>query len=151
MNLIRTIEKIKTFEGFVPYVYYDLATKSNPKKGTATIGYGFTDKNLIKKGRITKEEADKILTVKVIDTYEAVCIYMSKKKYSCNLNQLCALTDFAYNLGMGNLYKLTGYGLRSMDTIGKKIKLYNKAGGKVLNGLVKRRKWEEDVFYGRIS
>lgn len=146
MNLLKTIEKIKEFEGFRSSVYYDLGGN----KGTPTIGYGFTDKALINKKYITRKEADEILAKKVIDTYESVCKYLDSKHYHPNLNQLCALTDFTYNLGMGNLKKLCAYGFRDLYTIGAKIKLYNKAGGKVLKGLQKRRQWETDCFYGRM-
>ena len=34
-----------------------------------------------------------------------------------------------------------------MDVVGKKILLYTKCNGKELAGLVKRRKWESNLFF----
>ena len=47
---------------------------------------------------------------------------------------------------MGNLNQLTENGKRDKETIAKKILEYNKAGGKVLPGLVNRRKAEYNLF-----
>ena len=70
-------------------------------------------------------------------------------KVSVNQNQFDALVDFAYNLGIGNLQKSTLLKLiNNKDFVGasKQFKLWNKANGKVLNGLTKRRKEEEELF-----
>ena len=58
--------------------------------------------------------------------------------------QFDALVSFCYNCGAGNLKKLcTG---RTKKQIADAIPLYNKGGGKVLAGLVKRRAWERGLF-----
>ena len=58
--------------------------------------------------------------------------------------QFDALVSFCYNCGAGNLNKLcTG---RTKKQIADAIPLYNKGGGKVLAGLVKRRAWERGLF-----
>lgn len=61
-----------------------------------------------------------------------------------NGNQRDALISFTYNCGPGNLKKLCAG--RTADQIAAKIPAYNKAGGKVLNGLTRRRKAEQILF-----
>lgn len=58
--------------------------------------------------------------------------------------QFDALVSFCYNCGAGNLQKLVKG--RTKKQIADAIPLYNKGGGKVLAGLVKRRAWERDLF-----
>lgn len=144
MTLLDLIEKIKTFEGFSAYPYRDSG-------GTLTIGYGFTDSKSLKYDYMPKETASKILTEKVINTYESVCIYMDKMGYqNIPCEKLYALTDFTYNLGMGNLKKLIRPNplkpKRTMDEIKKAIPLYCKCKGKTLRGLQKRREWEVSIW-----
>ena len=131
--------KIKLFEGFSSKVYIDAG-------GTPTIGYGRVDIKSMNE-TTTKEKEDLWLYKKVNNIYEQVKFKMVEKwNYNVNENQLLALTDFTYNLGIGNLNKLTDNGQRDISTIAEKILLYNKCNGKELNGLTKRRKWEHDLF-----
>ena len=139
MTLNDLILKIKQFEGFSTKVYIDAG-------GTPSIGYGRTDIKSMKE-TTTKEKEDLWLYKKINNIYESVSIKMLEKwQYNVNENQLLALTDFTYNLGIGNLNKLTDNGKRDISTIAKKILLYNKCNGKELAGLTKRRKWEHDLF-----
>ena len=139
MTLNDFILKIKIFEGFRPKVYIDAG-------GTPTIGYGRTDIKSMNE-TTTKEKEDKWLTEKVSAVYQNV-----RKKmlgwgyYSITTNQMLALTDFTYNLGIKNLNQLTDNGKRDISTIAEKILLYNKCNGKELSGLTKRRQWEHDLF-----
>jgi len=59
-----------------------------------------------------------------------------------------ALVDFAFNLGFGALQNSTLLRKIKIDAPTKDIQTeflrWNKAGGKILNGLVKRRTWEAD-------
>jgi lysozyme len=66
--------------------------------------------------------------------------------YDWDSNQITALTSFTYNLGAGNLNKLLDGGSRGDEEISNMILEYNKASGKVLPGLVKRRKAEAALF-----
>ena len=139
MTLNDLILKIKLFEGFSTKVYIDAG-------GTPTIGYGRTDIKSMNE-TTTKEKEDKWLKEKVNSVYEKVKNTMLKYHYnSITYNQLLALTDFTYNLGIGNLKKLTDNGQRDISTIAEKILLYNKCNGKELSGLTKRRQWEHDLF-----
>ena len=95
MTLNDIILKIKLFEGFSTKVYIDAG-------GTPTIGYGRTDIKSMNE-TTTKEKEDLWLYKKVNNIYEQVKFKMVEKwNYNVNENQLLALTDFTYNLGIGN-------------------------------------------------
>ena len=144
MTLNNLILKIKLFEGFSTRVYIDAG-------GTPTIGYGRVDIKSMNE-TTTKEKEDLWLYKKVNNIYEQVKFKMVEKwQYNVKENQLLALTDFTYNLGIGNLNKLTANGRRDISTIAEKILLYNKCNGKELNGLTKRRQWEYDLFTSGIE
>ena len=131
--------KIKLFEGFSCRVYFDCGN-------TPTIGYGRTDIKSMNE-TTTKEKEDLWLYKKVYSVYETVAEKMFNWGYkNLTKDQLLALTDFTYNLGIGNLNKLTDNGQRDISTISEKILLYNKCNGKELNGLTKRRQWEHDLL-----
>lgn len=107
--------------------------------GVWTIGYGHTAG--VKEGQtITQAQADTYLKQDVSGAEKAV----NNLGRDFNQNQFDALVSFTFNCGAGNLKTLCGG--RDLETIGKKITLYNKAGGKVLNGLVKRRAEEQTLY-----
>lgn len=138
---MKTSEKgkdlIKEFEGCKLTAYRDPV-------GVWTIGYGHT--RGVKEGdKITKKKADDLLS-EDLERFENAVNKWSNKKYFFNQNEFDALVSFAFNLGNGNLDKLVNYGKRNRGQIADAILLYNKAGGKVLNGLVKRRKKERELF-----
>ena len=56
-----------------------------------------------------------------------------------------ALVSFAYNIG--SIDGLTAKGTRTRSEIAAKILEYNKAGGKVLSGLIRRRQEERKLFF----
>lgn len=131
------IELIKKFEGCELTAYRDAV-------GVLTIGYGHTGD--VKEGqKITKKKAEELL-IKDLEKFETGVNLLILAKYRFNQNEFDALVSFAYNLGLGNLKKLTNNGKRNKGQIADAIPLYNKAGGKVLSGLVKRRKAEHDLF-----
>ena len=107
--------------------------------GKWTIGYGHTSK--VKKGmQITQEQAEEYLRKDCESSEKAV----NALGRNLNQNQFDALVSFTFNCGVGNLKTLCHN--RTLGTISEKILLYNKAGGKVLNGLIKRRKEEQALF-----
>lgn len=65
-------------------------------------------------------------------------------KYKFTQNQFDALVSFAYNVG--SIDSLVQHGERTIDQISRKILAYNKAGGKELPGLTRRRKAEKALF-----
>jgi lysozyme len=70
-------------------------------------------------------------------------------------HQLCALTSFAFNTGESNLQKLINGKDRlnsgNYHSVEKLMPMYRKGGGKVLQGLVKRREWELTLWNGIID
>jgi lysozyme len=117
-----------------------------------TIGYGNTfyeNGSKVQEGdKITLERADKLLFF-VVQKFEAEVKKLVKS--DINENMLGGLTSFAFNVGAGNLAKSTL--LKKVNanpndaTIRDEFNRWTKAGGKVLNGLVTRRKAEADLYF----
>lgn len=120
--------------------------------GIWTIGYGNTqyeNGKAVKEGEtITLERAEQLLEVILIKFVQQVGELVKSK---VNQNQKDALTDFAYNCGMGNLKSSTLLKKVNADpndkTIRTEFEKWNKANGKVLNGLVKRRTAEANLYF----
>lgn len=109
--------------------------------GVPTIGYGHTAG--VKMGqKITQAQAEEYLRQDLARYEKNVEKYNSR--YQWNQNEFDAMVSFAYNLG--SIDKLTASGTRSKAVIAEKILLYNKAGGKALAGLTRRRKAERALF-----
>lgn len=125
---------IKQFEGCHVTAYKDSV-------GVLTIGYGHT-KGVKAGQKITQAQADAYLKQDVASAEKAI----SKYKYSYNQNQFDALVSFTFNCGAGNLKQITNNGTRTLAQVSARIPNYNKAGGKVLAGLVRRRAAEKKLF-----
>ena len=129
---------IKEFEGCKLKAYLCPA-------GVWTIGYGHTDG--VKEGdEITQQEADRLLASDV-DLFTAGVQRLVTS--DINRNQLGALTSFAFNVGLGNLRHSTLLRLVNKgDFVGaaNQFPRWNKAGGKVLAGLTRRREAERKLF-----
>lgn len=109
--------------------------------GVLTIGYGHTSG--VKAGQtITQAQADKMLVEDVERFERNVNKYYDK--YRWNQNEFDALVSFAFNLG--SIDQLTAGGTRSREVIAQKMLQYNKAAGKVLAGLTRRRQAEKELF-----
>lgn len=136
MNFKDFVEKVKEFEGFRKTAYRCPA-------GVLTIGYGRTEN--VKKNEVTNVSREtKWLENRLKTDMEYVKAKM--KKYNLSDNEIYALTDFVFNLGKRRLDTLTVGYTRTKEEIRQAILLYNKANGKVLQGLVKRREWEYSLF-----
>jgi len=136
-----------------------LKQKENPalaqSKGTSkafwdykqySIGYG--TKASGPDEMITEAEADKRLRDEISKSYQYVASYAKQKGYNWDQGKMDALASFVYNLGPGQLKNLTNDGKRTDAEIAQALPLYNKAGGKVLAGLEKRRTAELGMFTG---
>ena len=141
----KCIELVKEFEGCSLTSYQD-------EVGIWTIGYGITssDKDItgktIKKGmKISKATAEKWL-VESLNRIYLPKVMKYQDRYHFNTSQIDALVSFAYNVG--SIDQLTGYGTRAIALIESRILFYNKAGGKTLNGLSRRRRAELKMFQG---
>lgn len=136
-----TLKLIKYFEGCHLHSYQDAV-------GVWTIGYGITsaDKEItgktIKRGMtISQATADRWLIESLEKKYAPKVL---KYGYDLNENEFGALLSFCFNIG--SIGQLTDYGRRSKKTIAQKMLLYNKAGGRVLLGLKRRREAEHNLF-----
>lgn len=114
--------------------------------GTLTIGYGFTDPKYTSRTDMSVMEAKAILSNLLSERYLKVETKLKYWGYEFNTQMKQALTSFVFNLGYGNLNKLTNEGKRNPREIANAILLYNKCGNTVLQGLVRRRQWEQTVF-----
>jgi lysozyme len=131
---------IRTFEGYSPFVYKDSA-------GLDTIGYG----HLIVKGEkfdqpLLPEAANKLLAKDAMFAVNGVNKYT---KVKLKQNQMDSLVSFTFNLGVGtysrsSIVKKVNANLHK--EVPDRIMLYNKAGGKVIQGLVNRRKAEAALY-----
>lgn len=127
------LELIKNFEGCRLTAYKCPA-------GVWTIGWGHTGN--VKEGqKITQAEADSMLKADMAPYESRVDKY---SKYNWNQNEYDALVSFAYNVG--SIDQLTAGGTRSRSEIAEKMTAYNKAAGKTLAGLTRRREAEKKLF-----
>lgn len=110
-----------------------------------TIGYGHT-KNVTEDMEITQQEANDMLDEELIE----YCEYIDKMvKVSLNQNQFDALVAWIYNLGPTNFRNstlLTVLNQERYSDVPEQIKRWNKADGKILDGLIKRREAEALLF-----
>lgn len=144
------LDLIKHFEGMVKKWYRDPV-------GVWTIGYGHTDSAGHPRWRddpgltLTDRDAEIILQ-RDLEQYENAV--RSSVHVPLNENQFGALVGFTYNLGPGNLRSSTLLKkLNAGDYAGAadEFPRWNKAGGKVLSGLVRRRAAERELFLKPVS
>ena len=138
---IEGIALIKKFEGCRLESYKCAA-------GVPTIGYGST-KGIEMGMTITQEDAEQLL-LKDIAEFEEFVLEASEMPLS--QHQFDALVSWTFNLGGGNLNSSTM--LKVLNTgdyenVPTQIKRWNKAGGKVLEGLIRRREAEALLFEGK--
>jgi lysozyme len=141
-------ELIKTFEGLSLKPY--LCSAKVP-----TIGYGNTFytngvKVTMSDAPITQEKANEMLKV-IADSF---ALKVSKIVPSgLTQNQFNALVSFAFNLGVQALTNSTLLRLVKINpndgNIAKEFLRWNKAGGKVVDGLTKRRIKESSVYFSK--
>jgi len=135
------ITLIKKFEGCELTAYKCAA-------GVWTIGYGHT-KDVKENDVITKEEAESMLVHELQEYCNDVDIAV---KVDLKQNEFDALVSWTYNLGPTNLNSSTMLRVLNEgkhDDVPTQIKRWNKAGGEVLKGLVRRRNAEALMFEGK--
>ena len=135
------IDLIKHFEGCELKAYKCPA-------GVWTIGYGHT-KGVEPGDEWSEDHANHMLEVE-LEEYEG---YVSKYVTApLGQNQFDALVSWTYNLGGGNLSASTMLKVLNAgeyDEVPNQMLRWNKAGGKVLEGLTRRRQAEADMFCGK--
>ena len=134
----RGTEILKYFEGCKLTAYQDSV-------GVWTIGYGHT-KGVYNGMTITQEETEQMLLTE-LEEYEGYIENMVTVPLT--QNQFDALVVWIYNLGPTNFKNSTllkELNAGNYNAAGQEITRWNKAGGKVLAGLVKRREAEAELF-----
>jgi len=117
-----------------------------------TIGFGSTryeDGLGVRQGdEITQSKAEMLLEITLIKFSQQVGELV---KVKINENQKDALTDFAYNCGVGNLKNSTLLKKVNANPIDASIRAeflrWNKANGNILAGLTKRREAEANLYF----
>ncbi|KAJ1720325.1 hypothetical protein LPJ53_005036 [Coemansia erecta] len=142
------IDLIKSFEGFVP------SPKPDPI-GLPTVGYG----HLCKKPKCTEvpysfplstANADVLLKSDIIPFTNCLDSAINNS-VKLNANQWGALVSWTFNVGCGNvksssLVKRLNSGQNPNTVAAEELPKWNKGGGKVLPGLVRRRAAEVKLF-----
>ena len=140
LSLIKKFEGCPVDQDGNCYAYQDVV-------GVWTIAYGFT-KDVKEGDKMTKEEAEYVLQEEMIE-YEG---YINDLvEVPLEQNQFDALVSWVYNLGSGNLQSSTMLRVLNegkYDEVPAQIRRWNKAGGKVFDGLVRRREAEATMFMG---
>lgn len=135
------IALIKKFEGCKLEAYQDSV-------GIWTIAYG-TIKDVKEGDKINQDEAEHLLQEELPE-YEGYINDMVK--VPLEQNQFDALCSWVYNLGPNNLKESTMLKVlneKKYSEVPQQIKRWNKAGGKVLDGLIRRREAEALLFEGK--
>lgn len=133
------IDLVKASEGLRLKAYRDPV-------GILTIGYGHTGSDVREGQTLSEQEAVQLLMDDVRFAEVAVKAYVN---VPISQNQYDALVDFTFNVGVGALQSSTLLKkLNAGDYIGagQEFHRWNKAGGKVLPGLTKRRASEAALF-----
>jgi len=136
---------IKEFEGCKLKAYQCSAKKW-------TIGYGNTfyedGKPVLPGHAITQEKADQLFEI-IANEFAAKVAKLVMSNVTDN--QFASLVSFSYNCGIANLQKSTL--LKKVNanhndqTIRAEFAKWNKAGGKVLAGLTRRREAESNLYF----
>ena len=140
----RGLELIKDFEGFSSTSYLDVVN-------IPTIGWGNTfyeNGTKVKMGdQISKTDALKLL--EVVANRDFADKIFSAIKVKVTQSQFDAMVSLAYNIGAGAFLKSTL--LKKVNAgdfagAGEEFLRWNKANGKEVLGLTKRREREQDLF-----
>lgn len=131
---------IESFEGFIPHPYRDAV-------GVWTIGFGSTEGVGPNTPPMTRAQAERRLMREVNARYAPA---VDALKLPLSQHQFDALVSFVYNVGPGGVAGSTGVGraLRARDWRAAADHLldWDKGGGRVLEGLRRRRIAERALF-----
>jgi len=139
------LDLVKSFEGLFLKPYLDPI--GIPTIGYGTIQYENGAKVTMQDPAITEQRATELLQWEIdlkAQAVEKMC------KVALNDNEFAALTSFAYNLGTAALGGSTLMKLLNAGTdrvaVADQFLRWNKAGGKELAGLTRRRQAERSLF-----
>ena len=143
MNISRRgIDLVKHFEGCKLEAYPDPGTGGDPW----TIGWGHTGAEVVAGLVWTQDEADAALLLDLAAFEECVERYVEPE---ITQNQFDALVCFAYNVGCkalkdSTLMRLVNWA--EFDKAREQFGRWNKSGGRVMEGLTRRRAAEAALF-----
>lgn len=130
---------IREFEGCRLTAYRDIV-------GIWTVGYGHTGPDVYEGLTIDPEQANELLQ-KDLERFETGVTGLVK--VPLNSNQFSALVCFSYNVGLGNLKASTllrCLNFHNYSDAAREFTRWSKAGGKVVEGLLRRRQAESQLF-----
>lgn len=137
------LKKLRQFEGCKLTAYKDA-------KGIPTIGVGHT-RGVAMGQHISQEQADIYLREDVAGTER----YLNKLPVTLSQNQFDALVSLVFNIGQGAFSESTlWWRIRSGQAekdIRREWLRWVYSGKQKLAGLVKRRKWEADLYFSSPS
>ena len=138
------INQIKKFEGLSLRAY-----KPVPTERFYTIGYGHYGADVKANQVITEKEAESLLR-KDLEKFED---YVNNLNVCKRYSEFASLTDFAFNLGTAALGRSTLLkyirAKKPEQYIREEFGKWVNSKGMRLKGLVIRRQWEADRFYGK--
>ena len=140
----RAVDLVKEFEGMRLKAYLDPV-------GVLTIGYGYTNRAGygpgVKTGDVwTEEQAEAMLEQGLEMFADKIRPYIHAPITD---NQFGAFVSLAYNIGWQSFIKSTAlrrFNNGDIEGAAAAMLWWNKAGGRVLRGLVRRRQAEVDLF-----
>ena len=139
-----TVDLVKEFEGLELRAYRDPV-------GIVTIGYGYTNRAGfgpgVKMGDVWTEEQAEDMLWQGLEVFANQIRPMFKRE--ATPNQFGAMLSLAYNIGTGAFGKSTclkRFNAGDIEGAAEALTWFNKAGGKVLRGLVRRREAERALF-----
>lgn len=138
------VQLIKKYEGCRLSAYPDPASGGEPY----TIGWGATGPGIAKGIRWTQRQADDRLAVDVDRFLKGVRSVLKKPASDA---QLGAMTSLAYNIGVGAFRDSTllrKFNAGDIAGAAEQFARWNRAGGRVMQGLSNRRADERRVFVG---
>ena len=148
---VKALALSKSLEGCKLTAYQDSAK-------VWTIGYGHTHN--VKAGmKITQQQADEFLKQDVAKFEQGINQTLREFGTKVTQHQFDALVIFSFNVGLRafqkstmakKLYLMDNKDQLSVNAVADQFPRWNKAGGKVLPGLVKRRGQERLLFLGVI-
>lgn len=127
------------FEGFVDHVYMDIA-------GHRTIGFGHMDDRLPLDKTITREQALTLLASDLCRHQIGLAAHVTRE---CTRGQFIALLSMAFNVGVSPVRKSTllrKFNAGDIAGAADEFLRWDRAGGKVVVGLTRRREAERKVF-----
>jgi lysozyme len=142
------LDLLKSFEGLRLETYKCSA-------GVDTIGYGHTsmagEPKVTPGMKITVQEAEEILARDLVKYEEAVDKAIT---VAMNENQNAAMVSLCYNIGPANFAKSSvarHLNEGHADKAAEAFLMWNKAAGKVLAGLTRRREAEKKLFLTKVA